>query len=113
MIVTKEDLINLISKFPDGFLFGDLGTDLNDEERHKIYIYPPTIKPIAWSTEDFKWAATTFGSDENWEEVYDESKFEYALQRMIEKHEAEFGITWDTIDFYLDKYCRKEVKNEV
>lgn len=37
--------------------------------------------------------------------IYDRSKFEYALERMIGKHDANIGITWDTIDHYLNEYC--------
>lgn len=40
---------------------------------------------------------------------YDSDKFEDALYEMIRKHDATIGITWDTVDYYLNEYClRKE-----
>jgi hypothetical protein len=36
---------------------------------------------------------------------YDRTKFELALSNMVRKHDATLGITWDTIDYYLDEYC--------
>ena len=38
------------------------------------------------------------------EQVYDRDKFQYALNRMIDKHDASIGINWDTIQAYLDAY---------
>jgi len=40
--------------------------------------------------------------------VYDPDKFQYALEMMIHKHDAGIGITWDTVDIYLDEYCLKD-----
>ena len=39
---------------------------------------------------------------------YDADKFEDALYDMIRHHDAEIGITWDTIDTYLDNDCLKD-----
>ena len=36
---------------------------------------------------------------------YDSKKFQNALERMIDNHDASIGITWDTIDAYLDTDC--------
>lgn len=38
--------------------------------------------------------------------IYDPDKFQAALENMIAHHDAEIGITWDTIDAYLDNDCR-------
>lgn len=40
--------------------------------------------------------------------IYDSNKFKDALDDMISSHDAEHGITWDTIDFYLNDYCKKD-----
>ena len=37
--------------------------------------------------------------------LYDRSKFSLALERMDHDHDCNNGITWDTIDYYLDEYC--------
>jgi hypothetical protein len=39
--------------------------------------------------------------------LFDRSKFKTALATMIRKHDANNGITWDTIDYYLDEHCSK------
>ena len=75
---------------------------------------------VTWSIEDFCFQALQNedicdgGVDlANIEEVnellqeYDATKFEDALERMVDKHDATIGITWDTIDCYLDEYCKK------
>jgi len=41
--------------------------------------------------------------------LFDRSKFKTALATMIRKHDANNGITWDTIDYYLDEHCSKRV----
>lgn len=48
----------------------------------------------------------------NWKDYYDESKFEEALDSMIHKHDAEYGITWESVKFYLEEMCRKEEREE-
>lgn len=66
---------------------------------------------IQWSVEDFEQRAKEnndyrlIAKQEIVE--YDKSKFEAALYNMICDHDANLGITWDTIDYYLDTYCRK------
>ena len=60
-------------------------------------------RSITWSIDDFEHQAKC--REKNGERKYARSKFEYALNRMIEKHDACHGICWDTIDCYLDEYC--------
>ena len=48
---------------------------------------------------------------DNWEDTYDSSKFADALDEMIDNHDANNGISWSTIDYYLDTYCNKN-RNE-
>ena len=67
--------------------------------------YTPSWKSISWDVADFEGRALEKKGNE-WEKYYDKSKFEDALERMISKHDAELGITWITIDFYLDEYCK-------
>ena len=42
--------------------------------------------------------------------THNPSKFEEALHTMIREHDAGLGITWITIDHYLNEYCIKENK---
>jgi len=84
---------------------------------------------IKWSLEDFLYRALdmeephltdpnveycdiSMKDASNYLQKYDPVKFQEALELMINKHDATIGITWDTIDFYLDEYCLKEKLNE-
>jgi hypothetical protein len=66
---------------------------------------------IQWCTSDFESRARETEEMEakiNQSEViqrYDRSKFELALNNMVRKHDCNLGITWDTVDYYLDEYC--------
>jgi hypothetical protein len=66
---------------------------------------------IQWGIEDFKQRAienlNLDDDDESWKQIYDETKFPEALEQMIYHHDCNNGITWDTIDYYLDEYCKK------
>ena len=59
---------------------------------------------IIWSVEDFYNQAeeltTLYGHN------FDETKFEETLHLMIRKHDANVGITWETITEYLLEYCK-------
>ena len=68
------------------------------------------VRTISWSTEDFESRAKDMLGDD-WENTYDSSKFADALDEMIDNHDANNGISWSTIDYYLDVYCSKN-KNE-
>lgn len=61
-------------------------------------------KAIVWSVQDFKTLAYDIYG-EKWGDYCDEKKFKYALDEMILKHDANVGITWDTVESYLKKMC--------
>jgi len=63
-------------------------------------------RSILWAVEDFESRAEDI-EGENWREVYDENKFENALTAMIHDHDCNDGITWDSVDYYLNSYCKK------
>ena len=60
---------------------------------------------IRWSIEDFQKEASYFNKDQ---ETYDPTKFQNALELMINNHDAETGITWETLRFYLNEHCLKD-----
>jgi len=67
----------------------------------------PDCIQIAWCVDDFEAHAEYLESNtNNGQQIYDRSKFGYALRRMCDKHDAEYGITWETIGAYLDDYCQ-------
>ena len=72
---------------------------------------------IRWMVGDFydQAAQNEFNIDPNFEyeddnsfRKYDPTKFQAALELMIHRHDAMYGITWDTIDYYLNELCLKE-----
>jgi hypothetical protein len=62
---------------------------INTTERRGIY----------WTVNDFKEVAKELDGN------FDESKFSMALNKMIDRHDASEGITFETIKFYLEEYC--------
>ena len=65
---------------------------------------------VRWSVDDFLTQALNKENviEAKYLKKYDPSKFQEALERMIDKHDAPIGITWDTIDFYLDEMCKSK-----
>jgi len=65
-------------------------------------------RSVTWSINDFVSRASSICETGDWFDEFSEPKMERALKLMIEKHDAEFGITWETVDSYLETYCRKK-----
>ena len=89
-------------------------TDLMDEIAHlkseNVRLKQQLAHAIAWSVEDFESVAYDIELVESDHAeatpLYDRSKFPDALRTMIRKHDANFGITWDTVEFWLNELCR-------
>ena len=60
-------------------------------------------RSITWGIDDFEHQAKC--REKDGKRKYARSNFQEALDKMIEKHDANYGICWDTIDCYLDEYC--------
>ncbi|HAH22480.1 MAG TPA: hypothetical protein DCL77_01720 [Prolixibacteraceae bacterium] len=65
--------------------------------------YPKQMS-IVWSVDDFEQRAIVHEGYMS-PAFYDRNKFSIALHEMCKDHDATIGITWDTIDYYLDKHC--------
>lgn len=61
-------------------------------------------RSISWNVLDFENVAKEIEGT-SWQDYYDESKFQDALHKMINKHEPEYGISCVEVEFYLDKMC--------
>lgn len=105
-----------------------IGSDEYDEinqivsllENQESYLENLSKRCIIWGVDDFisqaeeRWNFTkdSFGdiyiNATKWQDIYDEAEFEYALEKMIDKHDAEYGISWESINFYLDEFCLKK-----
>ena len=92
--------------------------DMKDIEKNTLIEIERTnnVKlPIYWSTSDFEGIAEKnfkelkeehpeeFLKLENWEQLYDKTKFPEALAKMIRHHDATIGITWLTVEEYLSE----------
>jgi hypothetical protein len=62
---------------------------------------------VKWSVEDFTWY-------EHDTYTINEEQAQEALERMIYKHDAELGINWTTIEYYIEEYgTLKESQDEI
>lgn len=85
------------------------------ENYHEIHIDDDDLKSITWGVVDFQERASereeVFQWDNALEEkptLYDREKMPDALAQMISKHDDNLGITWSTVDYYLDERCKFE-----
>lgn len=65
-------------------------------------------RSITWCIADFEGQAVE--RETNGILLYDRSKFEDALSDMIRHHDATLGISWTTVDCYLDECAYSEQK---
>lgn len=91
----KEGLISLINQAKQDF----------DEN------WVPRERSITWGVDDFisrAQDAEERGETEGltWQEYYDEEAFEEACIEMVRRHDANYGITWDSIDCALED-CKR------
>jgi hypothetical protein len=62
---------------------------------------------IEWSTENFRERAELLAG-EFWKSIYDELKFEFALEKMARNYDPEIGVTYVTVETYLEDHCKHE-----
>lgn len=76
--------------------------------------YPDEIR-LTWSAEDFESKAQEKEDidledgeeySEDFPMLYDRSKFSNALSIMKDRHDCNIGVSWDTVDYLLDEYCK-------
>lgn len=98
-------LEEMIKSFPPSF--GLVKTELlNQVQKVKEEFEDFDSRSVSWSVADFRGRAQDiYGT--NWKHYFDPEKFDDALGKMISKHDASLGISWDTVDYYLDEYCKK------
>lgn len=60
------------------------------------------VSAIRWSIDDMMGQA----SEQGWELSEDDAQA--ALEEMIDDHDANYGITWETVRYHISKYKPKE-----
>lgn len=63
-----------------------------------------------YKRESVKWCAADFTGQQKEGYRISEEQAQEALEQMIRKHDAEIGITWDTVDYYLQEYGTRTQK---
>jgi len=67
-----------------------------------------------YKRESIKWSVEDFTEYEHDKYTINEEQAQEALERMIRKHDACIGITWDTIEYYIGEYgTLKESQDEI
>lgn len=60
---------------------------------------------VVWSIEDFETLAQEL-EEEAGKPLFDRTLFAEYLYEMIENHDADYGITWASVRYYLENYCK-------
>lgn len=79
--------------------------DLSQKEIMTRIIYLQLA--IIWTVSDFEQKARELEKGKTGS-IYDRKLFEDTLVKMIENHNKEEGISWKTIECYLNQYCKKD-----
>ena len=84
-------------------------TGISGKLKHKLSLaIHPTSHLIAWHNEDMEELADHYeaNADPSESVKYDRSRIPFAMMEMMHNHDASMGISYDTLEFYLDEYCR-------
>lgn len=73
----------------------------------KVKLETPLMDYMGWSVEDFEFKADAIEQGVG-DVLYDRSKFKLALTEMVRNFDAEIGLNWDTVDFWLNEICKVE-----
>jgi len=80
--------------------------NLTEKEVQLITDYRGGFRGVYWHPDDFEQRAREKEGND-YKIFYDESKFPEALERMMMKHDANYGINWVTVDFWLEEICAR------
>jgi hypothetical protein len=78
---------------------------IDENEIELVERYREGARGIFWNTTDFEDRARRIEEDEGME-LFDRTLFSEALNKMLEDHDANYGITWDTVDYWLLYWCK-------
>ena len=75
---------------------------LTVEEKELVQKHRDGYRGAYWHVDDFESAT----QDEDDDTIYDRTKFQGALEEMIHTHDANHGISWDSVRYNLNEYCK-------
>ena len=62
---------------------------------------------IIWKVEHFALKAKELEQNSG-NKLYDRTLFQKALYEMIKNHNRDEGISWSTVEYYLNAFCKKD-----
>lgn len=62
---------------------------------------------IIWKVEHFTLKAKELEQNSG-NKLYDRTLFEKALYEMINNHNRDKGISWSTVEYYINAFCKKD-----
>ena len=57
-----------------------------------------------YKKESIKWSVEDFTEYDHPTHTIDRETAQYVLENMIRVHDAEFGITWQKVEYYIEEY---------
>ena len=75
--------------------------------RHVRNAIDPEMIAVWWSIDDIEQLATQIEKNVG-KVLYNRDEFQFALERLYDKHDCNIGISWEVIEVYLDEYCKIE-----
>lgn len=98
----KQELENLVNQMWQERNYQGISDLLNQLLDVKTEFEQYKRESVKWSVEDFLGRAEDLNYELTDEQAQD------ALEDMIRKHDCTIGITWDTVDFWVDYYGTKK-----
>jgi hypothetical protein len=97
-----EGLIKLIE-----MLVKDKGLSVNLRYKLRVAI-DPSSHIIAWHNSDMEALADSFedSSCDGYKVNYNRDLIPLAMEAMIDNYDCSVGISYDTLEYYLEEYCR-------
>tara|TARA_R100001377_G_scaffold85310_1_gene71526 strand:+ start:51692 stop:52057 length:366 start_codon:yes stop_codon:yes gene_type:complete len=100
---------NFITSFPnlgevqsvETTIFSEITLGMQTGPPAQIKMLSPGVLGVYWSVADFESQAEQ-NKGKYWRAFYDEKEFYGALESMMSNHDANLGITWHTVETYLD-----------
>ena len=101
MLLKKGKILGIVSKKVGTPVFPNLEyQELIDRIAH-------LETAIIWKVEHFEQKAKEL-EQESSKKLYDRNRFEKALYEMIKNHNRDEGISWSTVEYYLNAFCKKD-----